>query len=83
MEHLDGKVQSNNDTISALSYFVVCCAQHTIFGEVAEGLDVLQKINELYTDEQFRPFQDVRILYVMCCVVNAIFMVKKLFSIHI
>ena len=33
--------------------------QHTIFGEVAEGLDVLQKINELYTDEQFRPFQDV------------------------
>lgn len=37
----------------------VCVLQHTIFGEVAEGLDVLTKINELYTDEQFRPFQDV------------------------
>ena len=39
------------------SYFYIL--QHTIFGEVAEGLDVLQKINELYTDENFRPFQDV------------------------
>ena len=35
--------------------------KHTILGEVAEGLDVLQKLNELYCDEDGRPFQDVRI----------------------
>jgi peptidyl-prolyl cis-trans isomerase-like 4 len=34
---------------------------HTIFGEVAEGLDVLEAINNLYCDEEFRPYQDVRI----------------------
>lgn len=34
---------------------------HTIFGEVAEGFDVLQKLNALYCDENGRPFQDVRI----------------------
>jgi peptidyl-prolyl cis-trans isomerase-like 4 len=35
--------------------------KYTIFGEVAEGLDVLQKINELYCDDDGRPYQDVRI----------------------
>lgn len=35
--------------------------KHTIFGEVAEGLDVLEKLNNLYCDEEGRPFQDVRI----------------------
>ena len=35
--------------------------KHTIFGEIAEGLDVLQKINELYCDDDGRPYQDVRI----------------------
>jgi peptidyl-prolyl cis-trans isomerase-like 4 len=34
---------------------------HTIFGIVAEGHDTLQKINNLYCDENFRPLQDVRI----------------------
>ena len=33
----------------------------TVFGEVAEGLEVLQKINELYCDGEGRPYQDVRI----------------------
>lgn len=33
----------------------------TVFGEVAEGLEVLQKINELYCDGDGRPYQDVRI----------------------
>ncbi|KAL3670309.1 hypothetical protein V7S43_004620 [Phytophthora oleae] len=36
-------------------------AQHTIFGEVAEGMDVLDKINSLFVDKDYRPFQDVRI----------------------
>ena len=35
--------------------------RHTVFGEVAEGMDVLAKINELYCDGDGRPFQDVRI----------------------
>jgi peptidyl-prolyl cis-trans isomerase-like 4 len=35
--------------------------KHTVFGEVAEGLETLQKINCLYVDETGRPFQDVRI----------------------
>jgi peptidyl-prolyl cis-trans isomerase-like 4 len=35
--------------------------KHTIFGEIAEGLDVLDKINELFVDKDYRPYQDVRI----------------------
>ena len=33
----------------------------TIFGQIAEGLEVLQKINELYCDGDGRPYQDMRI----------------------
>lgn len=36
---------------------------HTIFGEVAEGFDVLTKINGLFCDDDSRPYQDVRILH--------------------
>ncbi|KAG1713231.1 hypothetical protein DVH05_000951 [Phytophthora capsici] len=35
--------------------------QHTIFGEVAEGMDVLDQINALFVDKDYRPLQDVRI----------------------
>lgn len=35
--------------------------KHTIFGEIAEGMEVLDKINELYVDKDNRPYQDVRI----------------------
>ncbi|EEY54813.1 peptidyl-prolyl cis-trans isomerase-like protein [Phytophthora infestans T30-4] len=35
--------------------------QHSIFGEVAEGMDVLDKINALFVDKDYRPYQDVRI----------------------
>ncbi|KAL4171514.1 hypothetical protein KRP22_009609 [Phytophthora ramorum] len=35
--------------------------QHTIFGEVAEGMDVLAEINALFVDKDHRPYQDVRI----------------------
>ncbi|XP_042560901.1 peptidyl-prolyl cis-trans isomerase-like 4 [Clupea harengus] len=34
---------------------------HTVFGEVTEGMDVLQKINETFVDKDFVPFQDIRI----------------------
>ncbi|ORZ21012.1 cyclophilin-like domain-containing protein [Lobosporangium transversale] len=35
--------------------------RYTIFGKVAEGMDVLEKINSAYTDSNFRPFKDIRI----------------------
>uniref|UniRef100_A0A8D0GIF3 Peptidyl-prolyl cis-trans isomerase n=1 Tax=Sphenodon punctatus TaxID=8508 RepID=A0A8D0GIF3_SPHPU len=34
---------------------------HTVFGEVTEGMDVLNKINEAFVDKEFVPFQDIRI----------------------
>eukprot|EP00743_Colponemidia_sp_Colp-15_P004025 GILK01004339.1.p1 GENE.GILK01004339.1~~GILK01004339.1.p1 ORF type:complete len:495 (-),score=83.96 GILK01004339.1:158-1564(-) len=35
--------------------------KHTIFGVVGEGLDVLQKINKAYVDDEGRPWLDIRI----------------------
>lgn len=35
--------------------------KYTLFGEIAEGFDILDKINEAYCDEQGRPFRDIRI----------------------
>jgi len=35
--------------------------KRTIFGEVSEGLDVLNAINEAYCDENGRPWQNIRI----------------------
>ena len=36
--------------------------KHTVFGEVAEGFEVLQKINEAFVDKEGRPYQDIRYL---------------------
>ncbi|KAF9157595.1 Peptidyl-prolyl cis-trans isomerase cyp6 [Actinomortierella ambigua] len=33
----------------------------TVFGQVAEGMDVLDKINGAIVDDHFRPFKDIRI----------------------
>jgi peptidyl-prolyl cis-trans isomerase-like 4 len=35
--------------------------KHTIFGRVMEGLDVLERINEAYCDEDGKPWQNIRI----------------------
>ncbi|KAK1387897.1 Peptidyl-prolyl cis-trans isomerase [Heracleum sosnowskyi] len=35
--------------------------KHTIFGEVAEGLETLSRINEAYVDEKGRPYKNIRI----------------------
>ncbi|KAF9100974.1 Peptidyl-prolyl cis-trans isomerase-like 4 [Mortierella sp. GBA35] len=35
--------------------------KYTVFGKVAEGMDILEKINAAYTDSDFRPFKDIRI----------------------
>lgn len=34
--------------------------KHTVFGEVAEGFDILDKLNEAICDENHRPYQDIR-----------------------
>lgn len=35
--------------------------KHSIFGLIHEGLDVLQKMNDLHVDEHFRPLLNIRI----------------------
>lgn len=35
--------------------------KHTIFGQIAEGFDVLTKINEVFVDDDFRPLQNIRV----------------------
>lgn len=34
--------------------------QHTVFGEVAEGFEVLDKFNEAFVDKDGLPYQDIR-----------------------
>jgi len=36
--------------------------QYTVFGEVVEGLDVVERIQQVATDKNARPYQDVRIV---------------------
>ena len=36
--------------------------QYTVFGEVVEGMDIVEKIQMVTTDEHDRPLVDVRIL---------------------
>ena len=38
--------------------------KHAAFGHVVEGLDTLDKINEVYVDQDGRPLKDVRIRHV-------------------
>ena len=38
--------------------------QYTVFGEVTEGLDVVDRIQQMATDKNDRPTKDVRILRV-------------------
>lgn len=39
--------------------------KHAAFGHVVEGLDTLDKLNEVFTDQDGRPFKDVRIRHVV------------------
>ncbi len=39
--------------------------KHDVFGHVVEGDDVLEKINEVYVDQDSRPFKDIRIRHVV------------------
>ncbi|KAL7288850.1 hypothetical protein TKK_0016822 [Trichogramma kaykai] len=35
--------------------------EHCVFGEIIEGLDIILKFNETISDDQHRPYQDIRI----------------------
>jgi peptidyl-prolyl cis-trans isomerase-like 4 len=39
--------------------------KHAVFGHVVEGLDTLDKLNDVFTDQEGRPFKDVRIRHVV------------------
>ena len=39
--------------------------KHAVFGHVVEGLDTLDKLNEVFVDQDGRPFKDVRIRHVI------------------
>jgi hypothetical protein len=39
--------------------------KHAVFGHVVEGLDTLDKLNEIFVDQDNRPFKDVRIRHVI------------------
>ena len=38
--------------------------QYTVFGEVTEGLDVVKRIQQAFTDDADRPVDDIRIIRV-------------------
>jgi len=39
--------------------------KHAVFGHVVEGLDTLDKLNDVFVDQEGRPFKDVRIRHVV------------------
>jgi peptidyl-prolyl cis-trans isomerase-like 4 len=39
--------------------------KHAVFGQVVEGMETLDKINEVFTDQGGRPFKDIRIRHVV------------------
>lgn len=39
--------------------------KHAAFGHVVEGLETLDKLNDVFTDQEGRPFKDVRIRHVI------------------
>ncbi|KAF8806176.1 cyclophilin-like protein [Phlegmacium glaucopus] len=39
--------------------------KHAVFGHVVEGLETLDKLNEVFVDQDGRPFKDVRIRHVV------------------
>lgn len=38
--------------------------KHAVFGHVVEGLDTLDRLNDVFTDQDSRPLKDVRIRHV-------------------
>ena len=40
--------------------------KHTIFGEVAEGYEVVEKISDAFVDENGQPWQNIRFANIEC-----------------
>ena len=40
-------------------------SKHAVFGHVVEGFDTLDKLNEVFVDQEARPFKDVRIRHII------------------
>lgn len=38
---------------------------HTVFAEVVEGFDILDKLNDAICDDDYRPYQDIRLATVI------------------
>jgi peptidyl-prolyl cis-trans isomerase-like 4 len=58
----------NGNAVSGSQFFITLGdgldyldGKYTVFGQVAEGWDVLDKLNEAYCDSQGRPYRDIRI----------------------
>uniref|UniRef100_A0A914UWV6 Peptidyl-prolyl cis-trans isomerase n=1 Tax=Plectus sambesii TaxID=2011161 RepID=A0A914UWV6_9BILA len=61
---------NNGDDMHASQFFITLADdldylddKHTMFGQVAEGFDVLEKLNVAICDELHRPYQDIRIAH--------------------
>ncbi|CAG8565664.1 4169_t:CDS:10, partial [Cetraspora pellucida] len=59
---------AENGNVSGSQFFITTAenldyldGKYTIFGEVAEGFDTLEKINSSYCDDTGRPYKDIRI----------------------
>jgi len=52
--------------------------KHAVFGHVVEGEDTLEKINEVYVDQDSRPYKDIRIRHVV--ILGMIFAHSKIFK---
>lgn len=61
---------NNGNNMNGSQFFITLSANltyldenHSVFGEVAEGFDVLLKLNDAICDNNNRPYQDIRITH--------------------
>lgn len=61
---------TNDDRLIGSEFFVTLGKEldyldgvHTVFGQVVEGLEVLYKLNEIFTDKEDKPYKDVLITH--------------------
>ncbi|XP_068755817.1 peptidyl-prolyl cis-trans isomerase-like 4 [Montipora capricornis] len=59
---------NNGDNLHGSQFFITLGddldyldGQHTVFAEVVEGFEVLEKLNDAICDDEHRPYQDIRI----------------------